>query len=217
MNASPRRPVRVLVVDDQTLVREGFALLLARMPDVQVVGTAADGFKALEAVEATSPDVVLMDLRMPGLDGAQTTRRIKARYPETAVLLLTTYLHDVAVLPALRAGALGVVGKDTTTDDLAAAVHAVHAGTPVLPASAQRGLLTAVTLPGARNEPSSVSARETEILRLIAEGRTNPQIADRLGISVPTVKTHVNNVFAKLQVADRAAAVAAAAARGLLG
>jgi len=216
VNTPGQDPVRVVVVDDQTLVREGFALLLGRLPDVEVVATAADGLAALAVVAATSPEVVLMDLRMPGLDGAETTERIRDRHPTVAVLLLTTYLHDAAVLPALRAGALGAIGKDAAPEEVAAAVRAVRAGIPVLPTSAQRGLLADATAPRPAAGDPTVSPREVEVLRLIAEGLANPQIAQRLAISVPTVKTHVNNLFAKLAVPDRAAAVATAAARGLL-
>jgi len=133
--------LRVVVVDDQTLVREGFALLLAREKGLEVAGTAAGGLEALGVVAATRPDVVLVDLRMPGLDGAETVRRIARAHPHVAVLILTTYLHDAAVLPALRAGARGVVGKDATAREVAAAIRSVHAGEPVLPSSAQRALL----------------------------------------------------------------------------
>ncbi|WP_433304011.1 response regulator transcription factor [Actinoplanes sp. CA-030573] len=208
-------PLRVVLVDDQTLVREAFALLLDRLPGIEVVGTAADGSQALTVVAATAPDVVLVDLRMPGWDGAETTRRLRAAHPHAAVLVLTTYLHDASVMPALHAGALGVVGKDSTPQEVADAIRFVHAGHPVLPGSAQRALLT--TAQGPDREPrAALSSREVEVLRLVAEGHRNAQIAARLGVSVPTVKTHLNNVFAKLGVRDRTAAVAAAVALGLL-
>jgi DNA-binding NarL/FixJ family response regulator len=205
-------PVRVVLVDDQTLVREAFALLLDRLDDIEVVGVAGDGIAALSVIAAATPDVVLVDLRMPGWDGAETTRRVRCAHPGVAVLVLTTYLHDAAVLPALRAGALGVVGKDATPAEVTAAIRAVHAGRPVLPASAQRALLAP---PG--TSPSALTARELEVLRLMAEGCRNREIGARLNVSVPTVKTHVNNLFAKLAVRDRAAAVTTAAALGLLG
>jgi len=207
--------LRVVLVDDQTLVREAFALLLDRLPGIDVVGIAADGPQALAVVAATGPDVVLVDLRMPGWDGAETTRRLRSAHPATAVLVLTTYLHDAAVLPALHAGALGVVGKDATPEEVADALRAVHAGYPVLPVSAQRALLAPSRAADGAGR-AALSSREVEVLRLVAEGRRNAEIAARLGVSVPTVKTHVNNVFAKLGVRDRAAAVVAAAAIGLL-
>ena len=196
--------VRLIVVDDQTLVREAFALLLARLPDIDVVGTAADGFAALDLVAATAPDVVLLDLRMPGLDGTETTRRLRHRHPDIHILLLTTYVHDGAVLPALRAGASGAIGKDASPQEVVTAVRAVRRGQPVLPG------------PGPLDPTSSVSPRELEVLRLIAEGLTNPQIAQRLMVSLSTVKTHVNNVFTKLGTATRTETVVAATVRRLL-
>ncbi len=196
--------VRVIVVDDQTLVREAFALLLARMPDIDVVGTASDGFAALDVVAATAPDVVLLDLRMPGLDGTATARRLRAVHPRVHVLLLTTYVHDSAVLPALRAGAAGAIGKDASPQEVVAAVHAVRRGQPVLPA------------PGLLGPTGGVSPRELEVLRLIAEGLTNQQIARRLTVSLSTVKTHVSNVFTKLGTTSRTETVVAATARNLL-
>lgn len=196
--------VRVIVVDDQTLVREAFALLLARLPDIDVVGTAFDGFAALDVVAATTPDVVLLDLRMPGLDGTATTRRLRTSHPEVRILLLTTYVHDSAVLPALRAGASGAIGKDASPQEVVAAIHAVRRGQPVLPE------------PGLLGTTGGVSPRELEVLRLIAEGLTNRQIARRLTVSLSTVKTHVNNVFAKLGTASRTETVIAATARRLL-
>ena len=155
----PTAPLRVVLVDDQTLVREAFALLLDRLPGIDVVGIAADGPQALTVVAATTPHVVLVDLRMPGWDGAETTRRLRAAHPRVAVLVLTTYLHDTAVMPALHAGALGVVGKDSTPQDVADAIRAVHAGHPVLPGSAQRALLAAPQARTARNGPPSAAAR----------------------------------------------------------
>jgi len=219
-NQPPTAPLRVVLVDDQTLVREAFALLLDRLTGIDVVGIAGDGPQALAVVGATAPDVVLVDLRMPGWDGAETTRRVRAAHPQVAVLVLTTYLHDAAVMPALHAGALGVVGKDCTPEHVADAIRDVHAGHPVLPGSAQRALLATPRGPDGRGPDgvrrAALSGREVEVLRLLAEGRRNADIAARLGVSVPTVKTHVNNVFAKLGVRDRTAAVAAAAALGLL-
>lgn len=201
----------MVVVDDQTLVREAFAVLLARLPGIDVVGTAPDGHSALAVVDTTAPDVVLLDLRMPGLDGTATTRRLRGRHPEVAVLLLTTYLHDSAIVPALRAGALGAVGKDSSPEYVAAAVRAVHDGVPVLPAGAQQQLLGRPA-----DGPTRLSAREVEVLRLIAEGLTNAQIARRLVVSVSTVKTHVNNLFGKLEIGNRTEAVARATGLGLL-
>ena len=207
--------IRVLIADDQTLVREGFALLLSRMPDIEVLATAADGRQALHAASTMHPDVVLMDLRMPHLDGVEATRRIHQHDPRIAVLILTTYLDDATVLPALRAGARGVLGKDATPDQVREAIAAVHAGRPFLPTSTQAALLADAQ--GGQSHPAGgLSPRELEVLRLLAEGARNQQIATRLGISTGTVKTHINNVFAKTGARQRREAIAYAAAHGLL-
>lgn len=207
--------ITVLIADDQTLVREGFALLLSRIPDIEILGAVADGHQAVRAALSMHPDVVLMDLRMPQIDGVEATRRIQAHDPAIAVLILTTYLDDATVLPALRAGARGVIGKDATPDQVAEAIAAVHAGRAFLPSTTQKALLT-----DAQGGPSrvtgSLSRRELEVLRLLAEGRPNHQIATRLGVSIATVKTHVNNVFAKTGARHRREAIAYAAAHGLL-
>ena len=208
--------IRVLIADDQTLVREGFALLLSRLPDVEIVGAVADGNDAVRTAAALRPDVVLMDLRMPHLDGVEATRRIHGHDPGIAVLILTTYLDDATVLPALRAGARGVLGKDATAEQVREAIGAVHAGRPVLPTRTQTALL-ADAQGEPTHAPSALSPRELEVLRLLAEGARNDEIAASLGIATATVKTHVNNVFAKIGVRRRREAIAYAAAHGLLG
>jgi len=207
--------IRVLIVDDQTLVREGFALLLSRISDLEILATVADGNAAVRVAATMQPDVVLMDLRMPYLDGIEATRRIHLHDPGIAVLILTTYLDDATVLPALRAGARGVIGKDSTPDQVREAIAAVHAGGSVLPSSVQTAMLADAQ--GSRSHVrGSLSPRELEVLRLLAEGARNDDIAARLGISIGTVKTHVNNVFAKTGARLRRDAIAYAAARGLL-
>ncbi len=207
--------IRVVVVDDQTLVREGFALLLSRCADIEIVATATDGLDAIQAAARLRPDVVLMDLRMPGIDGVEATRRIRTRHPETAVLILTTYLDDGTVLPALRAGAAGVLGKDASPQQVHDGIIDVLAGRPVLPAATQAALLA--HLHADRPAESALSPREIEVVRLLAEGLRNDAIALRLRISPVTVKTHINNLFAKTGARSRRDAVAYAAARGLLG
>ncbi len=207
--------IRVLIADDQTLVREGFALLLSRIPDLEILATVADGNAAVRVAATMRPDVVLMDLRMPYLDGIEATRRIHLHDPGIAVLILTTYLDDATVLPALRAGARGVIGKDATPDQVREAIAAVHAGHSVLPNSVQTAML-ADAQGGRSHVRGSLSPRELEVLRLLAEGARNDDIASRLGISIGTVKTHVNNVFAKTGARLRRDAIAYAAARGLL-
>lgn len=208
--------IRVLVADDQTLVREGFALLLSRSADIEIVATAGDGLEAIQAAARLRPEVVLMDLRMPRVDGVEATRRIRAHNPDIAVLVLTTYLDDATVLPALRVGALGVLGKDAAPQQVLDAIADVHAGRPVLPATTQAALLGSVHTGGRHVEPD-LSPRETEVVRLLAEGLRNDDIALRLGIAPVTVKTHINNLFAKIGARSRYDAVAHAAIRGLLG
>lgn len=151
---------------------------------------------------------------MPIMDGTSITRAITTQHPQTTVLLLTTYLHDGAVLPALRAGALGVIGKDATPDEVAAAIRIVAAGSPVLPNSVQQTLLRGQSPPHAAAE---LGPREVEVVRLMAEGFNNAQIAERLAIALPTVKTHINNIFSKLGISTRSDAITAATAARLLG
>jgi DNA-binding NarL/FixJ family response regulator len=208
--------IRVLVVDDQTLVREGFALLLSRHAGIEIVATAGNGAEAIQAAARLRPDVVLMDLRMPGVDGVEATRRIRAHHPQIAVLILTTYLDDATVLPALRAGASGVLGKDASPQQVLDAITDVLADRPVIPATTQAALLA--DLHGVTTPPGSgLSPRETEVVRLLAEGLRNDDIALRLAIAPVTVKTHINNLFAKTGARTRRDAVTYAATHGLLG
>ncbi|SBT39593.1 response regulator [Micromonospora auratinigra] len=203
---------RVVIVDDHPVVRDGLRGMFAGDPQVEVVGEAADGAEALAVVDATDPDVVLMDLRMPGMDGVSAITALAARRADIRVLVLTTYDTDSDVLPAIQAGATGYLLKDTPRDDLVRAVRAAARGESVLsPAVAGRimGRLRAPT----REE---LSQRELEVLTLVARGRTNREAAADLFISEATVKTHLLHAYAKLGVSDRAAAVAAAFERGLL-
>ncbi|WP_449064947.1 response regulator [Planomonospora algeriensis] len=201
--------VRVVVADDQTVVREGLVLLLGLLPEVQVVGVAADGEEAVGVAGEIRPDVVLMDLRMPRMDGVEATRRIRAAYPEVQVLVLTTYSDDESVLAAIRAGARGYLTKDTDAEGLAFALSAVAEGrTQFSPEVQQRLAEAAVGTRRAPRLPDGLTPREGEVLRLIAAGRSNAQIAGELFISEATVKTHINNLFAKAGLRDRAQAVA---------
>jgi DNA-binding NarL/FixJ family response regulator len=202
---------RVLVVDDQTVVRDGLILLLGLLPGMEVVGAAADGAQALELVAAHLPDVVLMDLRMPRMDGVEATRRIRAAHPSVQVVVLTTYADDDSVFSALKAGARGFLTKDAGAEEIARAIIAVRDGEAQLDPSVQRRLVEALAAsrPVRRTTdlPDGLTPREAEVLKLIAAGRTNAEIARELYVAESTVKTHVNNLFAKAGLRDRAQAV----------
>ncbi len=202
---------RVLVVDDQTVVRDGLILLLGLLPGMEVVGAAADGAQALELVAAHLPDVVLMDLRMPRMDGVEATRRIRASHPAVQVVVLTTYADDDSVFSALKAGARGFLTKDAGAEEIARAIIAVRDGEAQLDPSVQRRLVEALAAsrPVRRTTdlPDGLTPREAEVLKLIAAGRTNAEIARELYVAESTVKTHVNNLFAKAGLRDRAQAV----------
>ncbi|MCX4757684.1 response regulator transcription factor [Kitasatospora purpeofusca] len=224
---------RVLVADDQTVVREGIVMLLGLLPGIEVVGAAADGEEAVALVARHRPDVVLMDLRMPRCDGVEATRRIRAGYPGTEVVVLTTYADDESLFPALRAGARGYLTKDAGGEEIARAIADVRSGAAGLSPQVQLRLLerlSGAADPAPSGEPSSapsavpaaeppdgLTAREAEVLGLIAEGLSNTEIARRLYVGPATVKTHINNLFAKTGVRDRAQAVAYAFRHGITG
>ncbi|MFZ3567657.1 response regulator [Streptomyces sp. BH097] len=215
-----RPPARVVVVDDQTVVREGIVMLLGLLPGIEVVGSGGDGDEAVALVAELSPDVVLMDLRMPRCDGAEATRRIRQEYPGTQVIILTTYADDESLFPALRAGARGYLTKDAGGDEIVRAVEDVLSGDAGLSPKIQRRLLERLSQPEAAvpdpvEPPDGLTAREAEVLVLIAEGLTNQEIAKSLHVSTATVKTHINNLFAKAGLKDRAQAVRYAYQHGL--
>jgi len=206
--------IRVVVVDDQQLVRTGFRVILQQTPDITVVGEAADGYEALEVVRATRPDVVLMDIRMPGLDGIEATRRLRdSSNPDACprILILTTFDLDEYVFAGLQAGASGFLFKDTRAADLLNAVRVVAAGQAVAAPTVTRRLIEHfVTAPPKSPDTSSLdalTAREREVLTLIALGRSNGEIARELYLSEGTVKGHVNRILAKLDLRDRVQAV----------
>jgi DNA-binding NarL/FixJ family response regulator len=212
---------RVLVVDDQTVVRDGLVLLLGLLPGLEVVGSAGDGEEAVRLVGENKPDVVLMDLRMPRMDGVEATRRIKAEYPSVQIVVLTTYSDDESVFAALQAGARGYLTKDAGAEEIARAIDAVLGGDAQLDPSVQRRLVDALATgaqPPRRRRgdlPDGLTQREAEVLTLIAAGHSNAEIARELFISEATVKTHINNLFAKAGLRDRAQAVTYAYRKGL--
>ncbi len=205
----------MVVVDDQTVIREGLVLILGMLPDVAVAGSAATGEDALRVVERERPDIVLMDLRMPRMDGVQATKRICTDFPDTRVVVLTTYSDDESVLAALRAGARGYLTKHARSEDIAQAIRDVLAGESHLDPVVQRRLVELATRDRTEGPAPGLTPRELQVLRLIAEGRSNTEIAGQLYITEGTVKTHVNNLFAKTGVRDRAQAVTYAFRHGL--
>ncbi|MBW5249023.1 response regulator transcription factor [Streptomyces poriferorum] len=213
---------RVVVADDQSVVREGIVMLLGLLPGIEVVGSAKDGEEAVALVAEHAPDVVLMDLRMPRCDGVEATRRIRTEFPGTQVVVLTTFDDDGSLFPALRAGARGYLTKDAGGDEIVRAVQAVLSGEAGLSPAIQRRLLEQVTegpLPRAVSDapelPDGMTPREAEVLVLIADGMSNAEIARSLHISQATVKSHINNLFAKAGLRDRAQAVRYAYVRGI--
>ncbi|MEW2304551.1 response regulator transcription factor [Streptomyces sp. NPDC006655] len=212
------RPLRVVVADDQAAVREPLAAVLGLAEDIDVVAAAADGTGVLDAVAAGPVDVVLMDLRMPVLDGIETTRRLSDGHPEVAVVVLTTFADDDSILAALSAGARGYLTKNAGRKDIVRAIRAAAAGQSVLDREVQDRLLATVrarpTASGPRL-PADLTPREREVLTLIGQGLPNRAIAEKLFVSEATVKTHINNLFAKADIRDRADAVRRAIAAGL--
>jgi DNA-binding NarL/FixJ family response regulator len=231
----PGAPIRVLLVEDQRILREGLRTILDLEADLQVVGEAENGLRAVELATALAPDVVLMDLKMPEMDGVEATRRIVTRHPRTRVVVLTTYDHDSLVLDALRAGALGYLLKDDPADDLIRAIHLAHRGESLLQPGVAAKLLAAFqgqahaapSAPASSQDParpaappsSSLAAlteRERQVLQLVAEGASNLQIARRLYLAEGTVKNHISVIMDKLEASNRTQAVALARQRGLI-
>jgi DNA-binding NarL/FixJ family response regulator len=212
--------IRVLIADDQELVRTGFRVILTAEPDLEVVGEAGDGRETIDAVASLSPDVVLMDIRMPNLDGIEATRRIATRGGPPRVLILTTFDLDEYVYEALRAGASGFLLKDAGADELIHAVRVVAGGEALLAPSITRRLIEDYAQrPPKREQPAALgdlTPRELEVLRLLARGLSNGEIARELVLGDATVKTHVARIFAKLDLHDRAQAVVLAYETGLV-
>ncbi|SDQ09965.1 response regulator transcription factor [Microbacterium sp. cf332] len=211
MSADAAPAIRVVIVDDQSLIRLGFRMVLDAAEGIEVVAEAADGAAALEAVAESTPDVVLMDVRMPGVDGIEATARIRAQHPAVAVLVLTTFDLDEYAFGALRAGAGGFLLKDARRDELVAAVRAVAAGEATLAPRVTRRMIELVTASGLPapepSTPSVLTAREADVLAAMARGLTNLEIASELFLSESTVKTHVGRILTKLPARDRVHAV----------
>jgi two-component system, NarL family, response regulator LiaR len=205
--------IRILLVDDHSVVRQGLRMFLAIDPAFEVVGEASNGAEALDLVAALKPDVVLMDLIMPVMDGVEATRLIRRQYPETEVIALTSVLEDNAVIGAVKAGAIGYLLKDTGADELLKAIRAASAGQVQLsPAVAER-LMREIRTP---ESPERLTERETDVLRCLAEGKANKEIARELQVSETTVKSHVSNILTKLGVPSRTQAALYAVRIGLV-
>ena len=217
------RKIKVLIADDQRVVRDGLVLLIGMLDGIEVVGAASNGAEAVELAEQLRPDVVLMDLNMPVLDGVAATALLREQLPDIAVLVLTTYAGDDSVFPALRAGARGYLTKDADEEQVETAIHNLHSGRTWLDPVVQARLVAAIQPGGTAPTdpprgpdpqeretgplPDGLTPREAEVLTLIAEGLSNPQICARLVVSQATVKTHINRLFAKIGANDRAQAV----------
>ncbi|MBL7260841.1 response regulator [Paractinoplanes lichenicola] len=212
-------PVRVLVVDDQQLVREGLTALLELTDGVEVVGSAGDGGRALELVAEHRPDVVLMDLKMPVLDGVAATARVRAEFPEVAVVVLTTYADDESIAGALAAGARGYLTKDAGRAEIAMALRAAAGGQalfdPAIAARLAEAMSRPAPPPPRDGLPDGLTHREAEVLGRIAQGHTNAEIAAALFVAETTVKTHINNAFAKIGARNRTEAASYAQRQGL--
>ena len=214
-------PIRVLIVDDQALIREGLETLLGLSPGIEVVGTARDGDEAVWLVAERRPHVVLMDLRMPRCDGVEATYRIAQQWPDVRVIALTTYADDDSIFGVLEAGAMGYLTKDAGAQAIAQAIRTVHAGEALLDPAVQARVIRQLRAgqPPASTPaptlPDYLTQREAEVLKLIAQGLNNREISERMVVTEATVKTHINNLFSKIGVRDRAQAVVYAMRHGL--
>ncbi|HET7078369.1 MAG TPA: response regulator transcription factor [Chloroflexia bacterium] len=206
-------PIRILLVDDHSVVRKGLRMFLSLDPELEVVGEARDGAEAVRMAHELQPDVVLMDLLMPVMDGIQATAMIRRELPDTEVLALTSVLEDSSVVGAVRAGAIGYILKDTEADELRRAIKAAAAGQVQLAPQAAERLLREVRTP---ESPEALTERETDVLRLVAKGRANKEIAHELNIGEKTVKSHVSSILAKLNVPSRTQAALYAVRIGLV-
>ena len=209
--------IRVLIVDDHTIVRKGIRALLTEIAGIEVVGEAADGQEAVSQANNLRPDVILMDLAMPKMDGIEATRQIKTSQPESRILVMTSFATDDKVLPAIKAGALGYLLKESAPEDLVQAIHQIHRGESSLHPTIARKVLEEITHPSERPPtPDPLTKREAEVLLLVAQGLSNQDIARKLHISDPTVRSHVSNIMSKLHLATRIQAALYALREGLV-
>jgi NarL family two-component system response regulator LiaR len=214
-HSDQQKPIRVMIVDDHSMVRTGLSTFIQVKPDLELVGEARDGEKALLICERAKPDVILMDLVMPRMNGIQATRAVLERWPHIKVIALTSFQEKELVQEALQAGAISYLLKDVTMDKLADAIRAAHAGKSTLaPEAAQVLIQLASSKPAELGH--DLTARECEVLTLMVEGLNNPKIGERLSISVTTVRSHVSNIFSKLGVSNRAEAIVLALRQGLI-
>ncbi len=210
-----QRSIRVMLVDDHGVVREGLRAYLELEPDIEVVGEARDGREAVRRAQELQPDVVLMDLVMPNMDGVEATSQIKQSRPETHVIVLTSYVDDERVVPAIKAGATSYLLKDVASSDLVRAIRGAHAGQAQLHPEVARRLMQQVTAPRKSDAAAELTEREREVLQLVAQGRSNKEIARQLVVSERTVKGHVSNILGKLGLQDRTQAALYAVRHGL--
>lgn len=210
-------PIRVLLTDDHAIVRKGVRALLATEPDIQIVGEASNGAEAVTQAEALCPDVILMDLMMPKLDGIEATRQITAKIPDARVIVLTSFAADEKVFPAIKAGALGYLLKDSGPEQLVRAIHQVYRGEPSLEPSIARKVLFELAQPPKQQPLTAdpLTERELDVLRLVAQGCSNKEIALKLSVSDLTVRTHVSNILSKLHLASRTQAALYALQKGI--
>jgi two-component system, NarL family, response regulator LiaR len=213
LQPSPTEKIRVLIVDDHAVVRQGLQMFLGLDPDIEVVGEAADGREAIRLTENLHPDVVLMDLLMPVMDGHAATETIRQRMPDVEVIALTSVLDDASVSGAIRAGAIGYLLKNSDAEELRRAIKAAARGQVHLSPEAAARLVKEIRIPGS---PEGLTERETSVLRLVAKGHANKEIARELKIGEQTVKTHVSSILSKLQLRSRTAAALYAVDRGLV-
>ena len=209
--------IRVLVADDHAIVRKGICALLATEPGIEVVGEARDGNDAIAAAQRLQPDVILMDLVMPGVDGLEATRRLACCQPQVRILVLTSFAGDDKIFPAIKAGALGYLLKDSGPEELVHAIEQVHRGESSLHPTVARRLLRELSSPSERGpESDCLTEREVEVLQLVAQGQSNRQVAALLTISEATVRTHVSNILSKLNLCSRTQATLYALRQGLV-